>query len=172
MIFGKKNPCETMLEGPTRQGARPGPTWPPRKAVGALLSPQESQYPDKNRVQISAQSKLRISGNLRNDERAESGSAETEGTRERDPISEGLSPLRRHGGHGPEGELSYHLGGGHGRIRRRGLSLSPPSRWRRNAAKARIMTAIYINNLATINTDFPPPICSGVTLFLPAVIST
>ena len=38
--------------------ARPGPLWPLRKAVGALLSPQESQYPDKNHVQISAQSEL------------------------------------------------------------------------------------------------------------------
>ena len=58
----KWNQCETMLEGPTRQEARPWPSWPPRKAIGALLSPQESQYPDRNRVQISAQSELRISG--------------------------------------------------------------------------------------------------------------
>ena len=94
-------------------------SWPLRKAVGALLSQQESQYPDKNRVQISAQSEseLRISGNLRNGERAESGSAETEGNRERDPISEGLSPLRRHGGHGPEGKPFSHLGDGQGRRR-------------------------------------------------------
>ena len=48
MIFGKKNQRETMPEGATRQGARPrgsggpGPSWPPRKAVDALLSPQES----------------------------------------------------------------------------------------------------------------------------------
>ena len=34
-------------------------------------------------------------------------------------------------------------------------ALSPPlSRWRRNAVGARIMTAIYINNLATVNTNF------------------
>ena len=42
MIFGKKNQRDTMPEGATRQGARPGPSWPPRKEVGALLSPQES----------------------------------------------------------------------------------------------------------------------------------
>ena len=53
--------------------ACPGPSWPLLKAVGALLLPQESQYPDKNRLQISAQSELRISGNLRNSERAQSG---------------------------------------------------------------------------------------------------
>ena len=75
MIFGKKNQRETMPEGATRQGARPrgwacpGPSWPLRKVVGALLSLQESQYPDKNRVKISAQSELGISGNIRNGER-------------------------------------------------------------------------------------------------------
>ena len=53
-------------------GARPGPSWPPCKEVGALLSPQENQYPDRNHVKISAQSELRISGNIRNGERAES----------------------------------------------------------------------------------------------------
>src|SRR6187399_2006436 len=36
--------------------------------------------------------------------------AETERDRETDPISEGLSPLRRHGGHGTEGEPFSHLG--------------------------------------------------------------
>lgn len=53
---------------------------------------------------------LRISGNLRNGEGPESGNAETERDRETDPISEGLSPLRRHGGHGPEGKPFSHLG--------------------------------------------------------------
>ena len=106
MIFGKKNPCETVPEGATRQGARPWPSWPPRKAVGALLSPQESQYPHKNRVQILAQSELRISGNIRNGEREESGNAETERDRETDPISEGLSPLPRHGGKDQRGNPS------------------------------------------------------------------
>ena len=110
MISGKKNQCETMPEGATRQGACPGPSWPLRKVAGALLSPQESQYLDKNRVQNSAQSELRISGNLRNGERAESGNAETERDIETDLISEGLSPLRRHGGHGPEGKPFSHLG--------------------------------------------------------------
>jgi hypothetical protein len=36
-----------------------------------------------------------------------------------------------------------------------GGGLSPPlSRWRRSAVGARIVTAIYINNLATVNTNF------------------
>ena len=54
-------------------GACPGPSWPPRKAVGALLSPKEIKYPDRNCVKISAQSELRVSGNIRNGERPESG---------------------------------------------------------------------------------------------------
>ena len=79
----------------------------------------------KNHVKISAQSELRISGNLRNREGPDLGERETEEDRETDPASEGLSPLHSHGGHGPEGEPSSHLGGGQGRRRRRGLS--PPS---------------------------------------------
>ena len=58
VIFGKKNQRKTMPKGDTGQGARPGPSWPPRKAVGALISPQESQYPDRNRVQRATQSEL------------------------------------------------------------------------------------------------------------------
>ena len=63
-------------EGRTPGGqARPGPSWPLHKEVGAILSPQERPYPDRNCVRISAQSELRISGNLRNGERAELGNA-------------------------------------------------------------------------------------------------
>ena len=55
---------------------------------------------------------LRISGNLRNGEGPENRGHETEEKqRERDPISEGLLPSGSHGGHGPEGKLSSHLGG-------------------------------------------------------------
>ena len=42
VIYRKKNQRETVPEGVTRQGARPGPSWPACKAVGALLSLQES----------------------------------------------------------------------------------------------------------------------------------
>ena len=47
MIFGKKNQRETVPEGGTRQGVRPGPLWAPRKAVDALLWPQESYFLEK-----------------------------------------------------------------------------------------------------------------------------
>ena len=61
-------------------------------------------------AKVSIQSELRISGYIRNGERAESENAETERDRETDPISEGLSPLPCHGGHGPEGKPFSHLG--------------------------------------------------------------
>ena len=112
VIFGKKNQRKTMPEGPTSPRGAPLPwaclrgLWTPRKAVGALLRLQESQYPDRNHVKISAQSELRISENIRNGERTDSENAETERDRETDAISEGLSPLPLHGGHGPEGNPS------------------------------------------------------------------
>jgi len=92
VIFGKKNQRETMLEGATRQGALPGPSWPPHKAVGALLSLQESQYPDRNRVKISAQSELRISGNIRNGERPESGTQKQRETKRQIQSRRGTRP--------------------------------------------------------------------------------
>ena len=148
---GPQPPRYTWVREATQ--AHGGVSCPPCKSVGALLRAQGSLYPEKNRVKISAQSsygareyKKRFS--------ARSGERETEENREGDPISEELPPLHRHGDHGPEGEPSSHLGGGQG-IRRRGFS-PPRFRWRRSAAGARIVTSIYINNLATVNTNFLP----------------
>ena len=61
--------------------------------------------------------------NLRNGERPESGDAETERDRETDPISEGLSPLPCHGGHGPEGKPFSHLGRRSSKKKKKGGSL-------------------------------------------------
>ena len=81
----------------------------------------------------------------------------TEEHTERDPISEGISPLCSHGDHGPVGELSFHLGGRprKKKEKKEGGSL-PLSRWHRNAAGATIETAIYTNNFAAIITNSPP----------------
>ena len=160
MIFGSWNHRKRRPTQPTRhQGALEAPgagggLCPPRTLVGALLRVQGSLYPEKNHVQISAQSEIWISGNIRNGFRPDPR-RETEGNREGDPISEGLPPLRRHEGHGPEGDPSSHLGG-EAKEAEEGGALSPLSRGRRNAAGARIVTAIYINNLATVNTNFLP----------------
>ena len=59
---------------------------------------------------VSIQSELQISIYIRNGETEPDENAETERDRETDPISEGLSPLPRHGDHGPEGKPFSHLG--------------------------------------------------------------
>ena len=56
-------------------------------------------------------------------ETPESGSAETEGNKERDPISGGLLPLCRHGRQGPEGKPFSHLGGWSMKKKKKGCSL-------------------------------------------------
>ena len=61
-------------------------------------------------AKVSAQSELRISIYIRNGERAAEENVEIERNREIDPILEGLSPLPRHGGQGPEGKPFSHLG--------------------------------------------------------------
>ena len=96
---------------------------------------------EKGHVKISAQSKLRISGNLRN--REEGHIWETRNKREH----KGRSKL----GGAPAPLQPW-------RPWTRGGTLLPS----RGEAKeeeeggARIMMAIYINNLATVNTNFLP----------------
>ena len=75
--------------------------------------------------------------------------------RERDPISEGLSPLHRHGGDGIEGKPFSHLGGRSRKNKKKGGSLPLP-RWRWNTGRAIIVTAIYTNNFTAIITNSPP----------------
>ena len=66
---------------------------------------------------------LRISIYTQNGERAADENAETERNREIDPISEGLSPLPRHGGQGPEGKPLSHLGRRSRKKKKKGGSL-------------------------------------------------
>ena len=103
-------------------------------------------------AKVSIQSELRISRYKGKGARAESRSAKTERDREIDPISEGLSPLRHHGGHGPEGKPSSHLGGGQGR-RGRGISpLSPGGTGTPPGPSC--VTAIYTNTSVSFTNIF------------------
>lgn len=68
--------------------------------------------------------------------------------RKRDPISTGLLPSGRHGGHGPEGKLSFHLGR-RPRKKKEG-DLSPLSWWHQSVTGATIVTTIYTNNFAVV----------------------
>ena len=60
--------------------------WAHRKSVGVFLRPQGCLYWEKNRVIISAQLELRISGNIRNGFWPEKQERETKENREGDPI--------------------------------------------------------------------------------------
>ena len=110
MIFGKKNQCETVPEGATRQGERPrgkralDPRGHPVRRLTLFFYRKKANFWRKILAKVSTQSELWISGYKRNDERAESRNTETERDRETDPISEGLPPLPRHGDHGLEGK--------------------------------------------------------------------
>ena len=160
MIFGKKNPRETVPEGGTRQGGAPHP---PGRTPDSRGHPVRRLVPFFRRKKanirikiVSSQSELRISGNIRNGERVESENAETERDRETDPISEGLSPLPRHGDHGPEGKSFSHLGRRSRKKKKKKGALSPLSRWHRDAARAIIITAIFTNNFTAIITNSSP----------------
>ena len=143
--------------------AHPGSSWPLCKAVGALLSLQESQYPDKNHVQSTAQSELWISGNLRNGERVEPENAEIERDRETYPISEGLSPLPHHGDHGLEGKPFSHLGRRSRKEKKEGaLSPSlPVARERRRGPSSSPRSTPTRPPSSPISPSPPPSIYSG-----------
>ena len=88
----------------TRQGARLPPRGPPVRRLTLFSYRKKANFMRKIWAKDSSQSELRISGYKRNDEGVGSRNAETERDRETDPISEGLSPLPRHGSQGPEGK--------------------------------------------------------------------
>ena len=118
---------------------------------------KKANFQEKIWVKVLIQSELRISIYIRNGERAEEESAETERDRETDPISEGLSPLPRHGDHGPEGKPFSHLGRRSRKKKKGALSPSLP---------------VAPEQLHRPYHQLFPPLCSGVTPLLPAVIST
>ena len=100
----------------TRQGVRrppgraPDPRGPPVRRFLLFFGRKKANFQRKISGKVSIQLELRISGYIRNGERAEYQNAETERDRGTDPNSEGLSPLPCHGGQGPEGKPFSHLG--------------------------------------------------------------
>ena len=97
-------------------------------------------------AKVSGQSELWISIYTRNGERAAEQNAETERDREIDPISEGLSPLPRHGDHGPEGKPFSHLGRRSRKKKKEGGSLPLASGGAGTPPGAIIITAIFTNS--------------------------
>ena len=171
IIFGKKNQRETVPEGATRQGAcprgagvpqggrrAPDPRGHPVSWLTLYFCRKKANIRKQIVLKVSIQSELRISRNIRNGKRAESGNAETERDRETDPISEGLSPLPCHGGHGPEGKPFSHLGRRSRKKKKEGGSLPLASGGTGVPPGAIIITAIYTNTSAiftNISITFP-----------------
>ena len=89
---------------------RPHPHGPLVRRLMLYFGHKKANFWKKIWAKVSIQSELRISGYKRNGARAEFQNAETQRDREIEPISEGLSPLPRHGSQGPEGEPFSHLG--------------------------------------------------------------
>ena len=75
-------------------------------------------------------------------------------------------PLPHHGDHGPEGKPFSHLGRRSRKKKKEGLS-PPRFRWRRSAAGAIIITAIYTNNFTTVITNSSPLYAAVYPLFYP-----
>ena len=99
---------------------------------------------------------LRISGNIRNGERVESENAETKRDRETDPISEGLSPLPRHGGQRLEGKPFSHLGRRSRKKKKKGALLPLASGGAGVPPGAIIITVIFTNNFTAFTTNSSP----------------
>ena len=95
---------------PRGRGCAPDPRGHLVRRLTLFFCRKKANFRIKIWAKVSTQSELQISKNIRNGEREESGNAEIERDRETDPISEGLSPLPRHGDHGPEGKPFSHLG--------------------------------------------------------------
>ena len=155
---------------PLQVGA-PHPRGPLVRRLMPFFGRKKSNFWKDIWAKVSIQSDLRISGYKRNGARAESKNEETERDREIDQISEGLSPLPRHGSQGPEGKPFSHLGRRSRKKKKKG-ALPPCFRWRRNAAGGHHHHRDLHQQLHHPHHQIFPPLCSGVTSLLPAVIST
>ena len=138
-------------------GRAPDPRGPPVRRLLLSFGRKRANFQKKKiSAKVSIQSELRISIYIRNGERAAEENAETERDRETDPISEGLSPLPRHGDHGPEGKPFSNLGRRSRKKKKEGGSLPLASGGAGVPPRAIIITAIFTNNFTAIITNSSP----------------
>ena len=130
VIFGSWNHHKRRPTQPTRhQGAPEAPSMPcwvvpsSNMGWGPSIGARKIIYGKKSCKSFSPIGVMDLQ-EFKKPWRARSRESETEENREGDPISEGLPPLRHHGGHGLEGEHSSHLGR-RPRKRKREGALSP-----------------------------------------------
>ena len=141
-------------------GRAPYPREPTVRRLTLFFCRKKANTRKKIMAKVSSQSELRISIYIRNGETEPEQNAEPERDREIDPISEGLSPLPRHGGHGPEGKPFSHLGRrSRKKKKEEGGSLPLASGGAGTPLRAIIITAIYTNTSAiftNISITFSP----------------
>ena len=152
--------------------ARPYPREPTVRRLTLFFCRKKANIREKITVKVSGQSELRISIYIRNGETEPGENAETERDREIDPISEGLSPLPRHGSQGPEGKPFSHPGRRSRKNKKKKGALSPllpvaPERCRGHHHHRHLHQQLHRHHHQLF-----PPLCSGVTSLLPVVIST
>ena len=149
---------------------RLGGLWAPCRSVDTLLSLQEREYSEKNPLKISAQSELQISGNIRNGFRPETGTRNRREQRERSNLG-GDPPLREPWRPWTRGETLLPSRGRPSKKKKEGGSLPSlpvvPERRRGNHCDGDLH-----QQLRRRHHQLSPPLCSGVTPLLPAVIST
>ena len=142
----------------------------PLTSVGTILRAQGSLYQEKKLCKKISAIGVTDLREYKKRFLARSGERKTEENREGDPISEGLSPLRRHGGHGPEGKTSSHLGGRPRKKKEGGsLPLSPGGASKSPRLRSWRWAA---STILLPSTPTLPPLCNGVRPLLPTIIST
>ena len=161
------------IRAPPRPLARGGGLCSPRTSVGAILWAQGSLYPEKNRVKISAQPELRISGNIRNGFWPDPGNAKQKRTEREIQSRRGSRPSAAMEAMDHRGTLLPSWGGGRPRKKKEEGALSPslpvaPECRRGNDRDGDLhQQSCYRQHQLSL-----PPWCSGVTPLIPAVIST
>ena len=166
---GPHSPQDTKArQRPLAQG---GGLCPPRTSVGALLRAQGSLYPEKIVRRISAQSELRISGNIRNVFRPDLGNAKQKRTEREIQSWRGSCPSASMATMEQRGNSPLIYGGVQGRRRSR-EALSPSLPVALECRRGNDWDGDLHQQSCYRQHQLSPPLCSGVTPLLPAVTST
>ena len=107
--MGRKIHARRCPRWPRGRGRAPDPRGPPVRRLMPFFRHKKANIRIETVLKFQPNRSYRSLG-IRNGERGESENAETERDRETNPISEGLSPLPRHGSQVPEGKPFSHLG--------------------------------------------------------------
>ena len=153
-----KSTRDSARGGHETGGRAPDPRGHPVRRLTLFFCRKKANIRKKITAKASGQSEIRISIYIQNGEIEPEQNAEPERNREIDPISEGLSPLPRHGSQEPEGKPFSHLGRRSSKKKKKGGSLPLASDGAGTPSGAIIITAIFTNTSAiftNISITFP-----------------